>query len=133
MKAAKHGSAPDAVGRGRGPAANGSRAGRSWTLLVAGALAAVVSGAQALVNFLALGADGELLRIPARCPDLAAEGNHGFTGQRGFHDLFLAHVVREAFPVTGLHFLAQLFALDGCRGRSSPGKLAHRVVFERVR
>src|SRR6478609_7376686 len=112
MKAAKHGSAPGAVGRGRGPEANGSRAGRSWTLLVAGALAAVVSGAQALVDFLAFGADGELLRIPARSPDLAAERDHRFTGQRGFHDLFLAHVVREALPVTGLNFLAQFLALD---------------------
>ena len=80
----------------------------AWRVLFAGAVVAVVAGCEAFVDFLALGADGELLRVTAGYPHFAAEGAYGFTGQRRFEDLFLAYVVGEALVVAGLRKLGFL-------------------------
>src|SRR6478672_9832238 len=90
---------------------------------------AVLRGAQAFVDLLADGADGELLGVAPRHPDLAAERHHGLAGQGALEDLLLAHVVREAFVVARLlDLLLDLLSLEhGCR-RGRPGRLRLRRV-----
>src|SRR6476469_6270352 len=83
-------------------------------------VAAVLRVAQAVVDLLADRAHGELLRVAARDPDLAAERHDGLAGQGALEDLLLAHVVREALVVTGLlELLTDLLALDRGRARAA--------------
>ena len=89
----------------------------------------LVAAVEALVDFLAFGAYGELLRVAARDPDLSAQGDDGLAGQSGLHDLFLTHIVRKAFVVSRLNFLGDLGALD--RGGTSAGGSV-RVIAERI-
>src|SRR5665647_2301420 len=75
--------------------------------------ALAISGcAQTLVDLLAGGTHRELLGVAARDPDLAAEGNDGFTGHCALHDLVLADIVREALVVARLDLLLDALALD---------------------
>src|SRR5262245_34693862 len=59
----------------------------------------VVAGRQRLVDFLTLRADGELLRIPAGHPDLAAQRLDGRAEDRGLHHVVLVDVVREPLMI----------------------------------
>ena len=62
-------------------------------------LVIVVAGRQRLIDFLALWAHGELLRIPARHPDLAAQRLDGRAEDRGLHHVVLVDVVREPLVI----------------------------------
>src|ERR1700751_4031167 len=58
-----------------------------------------VAGRQRLVDFLALRTDGELLRVPARHPDLAAQRLDGRAEDRGLHHVVLVDIVREPLVI----------------------------------
>src|SRR6478735_5154569 len=122
---------PGRVKNPSGSAARRCRTSRSGLAVAAGLVpvAAVLRGAQAVVDLLADRAHGELLRVAARDPDLAAEGHDGLTGQGALEDLLLAHVVREALVVARLlELLTDLLALD--RGRA---RAPQRLGLEQVR
>src|SRR6476469_4612600 len=130
-------------GRVKNPSGSAARRCRtSWSGLPVAArlvpVAAVLRVAQAVVDLLADRAHGELLRVAAGHPDLAAEGHHRLTGQGALEDLLLADVVREALVVAGLlQLLTDLLALDRRRARAAQrlgleGDRRHRAHVESV-
>ena len=61
------------------------------------------------MDLLAFGADGELRRIAARRPLLAAQRRDGFAGDRTLDDLVLLNVVGEPFVIAVIHRGGALF------------------------
>src|SRR5690606_17374832 len=107
---------PEACGtRSGGPEVRRPGAAGPAGLLVALALAValVVAGAHGLVDLLAHGTHGVLLRVAARHPHLAAQRHDGSPVQGARHDLVLLDVVGEALVVT--------VAVGGLRRRLDEG------------
>lgn len=67
----------------------------------------------ALIDFLAVWADGELLWVAAWNPLFATERAHWLATERRFHDLVLLHVVRKTLVVAVVVavLIQQLFKL----------------------
>src|SRR5699024_6131096 len=73
---------------------------RNSTIIGAGRTRIVIARLpQALIYFFTGRTNRELIRITARNPDFATQGNHGFTRERRGHDLLFTHVVRIALMI----------------------------------
>src|ERR1700761_9591030 len=75
---------------------------------------AVPALGQPFVDFLALRADREPLGVPARRPDLAAQGDHRIAGHRALDNLVLVDVVGEPLvvPVAAVREIRPDVSLD---------------------